>query len=181
MPIDVVSSGTEVVIRSEGDQGIEVQRLQSYGVGIDCHSQFIAICVHVRNNQRIFKYMSEADTDWDSLVKSRDWVIDTIRKHSNPVPDMHQPLHYVIEATSTYHLPVLRAWGGVPSVINPMLAGATKKKTDDLDAERLSFHDLTGVWPESYVPSDDLQELRVLIAERKDDIVDTIAALSGKF
>lgn len=166
MPIDVTTSGTEVVIRSEGNQGIEVQVLKSYGVGIDCHSQFIAICVHVRNNQRVFKYMSEADTDWDSLVKSKDWVLDTIRKHSNPVPDLRQPLHYVIEATSTYHMPILRAWGGIPSVINPMLAGATKKKTDDLDAERLSFHDLTGVWPESYVPSNDLQELRVLIAER---------------
>ena len=47
-----------------------------------------------------------------------------------------------------------------------MLAGATKKKTDVLDAERLSFHDITGVWPESYVPSDDIQELRVLLAER---------------
>ena len=71
MTIDEISSGTEVVVRSEGNQGIEVQRLQSYGVGIDCHSQFIAICVHVRNNQQIFKYMSEADTDWDSLVKHR--------------------------------------------------------------------------------------------------------------
>lgn len=47
-----------------------------------------------------------------------------------------------------------------------MLADATKKKTDDLDAEHLSFHDLTGVWPESFVPSDDLSELRVLIAQR---------------
>ena len=47
-----------------------------------------------------------------------------------------------------------------------MLAGATKKKTDNLDAERLSFHDLTGVWLESFVVSDDLQELRMLIVER---------------
>lgn len=63
-------------------------------------------------------------------------------------------------------MPILRAWGDVPSVINPMLAGATKKKTDVLDAERLSFHDLTGVWPESFVATDDLSELRVLLAER---------------
>ncbi len=166
MPIDVTNTGTEVSIRSEGDQGIEVQHLQSYGVGIDCHSQFIAICVHVRNNHQVLKYSGEADTDWNSLVQSKQWVLDTIRKHSNPIPDLDLPLHYVIEATSTYHLPILRAWGGIPSVINPMLAGATKKKTDDLDAERLSFHDLTGVWPESFVPSNDIQELRVLIAER---------------
>lgn len=88
---------------------------------------------------------------------------ETTSVSSNPVPDLQQPLHYVIAATSTYHMPILRAWGGIPSVINPMLAGATKKKTDNLDAERLSFHDLTGVWPESFVASDDLQELRVLI------------------
>ena len=79
---------------------------------------------------------------------------------------MSQPLYYVIEATSTYHMPILMAWKGVPSVINPMLAGAAKRKTDILDAGRLSFHDLTGVWKESYVPSKDIQELRVLIAER---------------
>lgn len=146
MPVDITNPGAEVIVRSEGNQGVEVQVLKSYGIGIDCHSQFIAICVHVRNNQRIFKYMSEADTDWDSLVNAKEWVVDTIRNHSNPVPDLQQPLHYVIEATSTYHMPILRAWGGIPSVINPMLAGATKKKTDNLDAERLSFHDLTGVW-----------------------------------
>ena len=70
------------------------------------------------------------------------------------------------KTTSNYHMPVVRAWQGLPSVINPMIAGAAKKKTDKLDAERLSFHDLTEVWEASYVPSDDIQELRVLIAER---------------
>ena len=160
-------SGTEVPIRADSCQGVEVQHLRSYGLGIDCHSRFLAICVHVRNNHRILRYSCEADTDWDSLVAAKEWVLNTIRTYSDPVPDLKKPLHYVIEATSTYHMPVLLAWGGIPSVINPMLAGATKRKTDDLDAERLSFHDLTGVWPESYVPSKDLQELRVLIAERK--------------
>lgn len=158
--------GIEVVIRSECDQGVEVQILKSYGVGLDVHSQFIAVCVHVRNNNRVYKYMSDFNTDWNSLLAAREWVTDTIRSHSDPVPDLSLPLHYVLEATSTYHMPILRAWGGTPSVINPMLAGATKKKTDLLDAERLSFHDLTGVWPESFVASDDLSELRVLIAER---------------
>ena len=163
---DSVINGTEVVIQSEGGQGVEVQVLKSYGVGLDVHSQFIAVCVHVRNNNRVYKYMSDFDTDWNSLIAAKKWVVDTIRNYSNPVPDMRLPLHYVLEATSTYHMPIIRAWGGVPSIINPMLAGATKKKTDELDAERLSFHDLTGVWPESFIPSDDLSELRVLIAER---------------
>ena len=161
-----IISGAEVLIESDYNQGVEVQVLKSYGVGLDVHSCFIAVCVHVRNNNRIFKYLSDFDTDWNSLLAAKQWVVEVIRQYSDPIPDMTLPLHYVLEATSTYHMPILRAWGGIPSVINPMLAGATKKKTDILDAERLSFHDLTGVWPESFVPSDDLSELRVLIAER---------------
>ena len=162
----IESPGSEVRIRTADYDGTEVQVLKAYGCAADVHSRFLAICVHVRNNGKIYKYTCQCDTDWKSLLSAKEWIFETIRKKSNPVPDMRQPLHYVLEATSTYHMPVVRAWGGVPSIINPMLAGATKKKTDELDAERLSFHDLTGVWPESFVPSDDLSELRVLIAER---------------
>lgn len=39
MPVDITNPGTEVVIRTEGNQGVEVQVLKSYGVGIDCHSR----------------------------------------------------------------------------------------------------------------------------------------------
>ena len=158
--------GIEIMIRNEFDEGVEVQTLRSYGVGIDCHSKFIAVCVHVRRDNHVYIYRHDFDTDWNSLVEAKEWVIAVIESKSNPVPDMSKPLHYVIEATSTYHMPILMAWEGVPSVINPMLAGATKKKTDELDAQRLSFHALTGVWEESYVASTDIQELRVLIAER---------------
>ena len=158
--------GTEVIVLEEGDQGVEVQKLHSYGVGIDTHSRFIAVCVHVRRNNSVYKYQHDFNTDWDSLLSAKQWVLDTIRNCSDPLPDLRQPLHYVIEATSTYHMPILLAWEGTPSVINPMLAGATKKKTDQMDAERLSFHDLTGVWKESYVPPTEIQSLRVLIAER---------------
>ena len=162
-----VNNGVEVEIRKEGEQGVEVQRLQSFGCGIDCHSEFIAICVYVRRNMGVYRYSKDFDTDWESLKLAKQWVIDTIRNYSDPVPDLSLPLHYVIEATSTYHMPVLMAWKGAPSVINPMLAGATKKKTDELDAERLAFHDLTGVWKESYVAPTDIQELRVLLAARE--------------
>ena len=102
-------SGVEVVIRPDINQGVEVQSLRSYGVGIDCHSKFIAICVHVRNNHKILRYSCETDTDWNSLVLAKQWVLDTIQKYSDPVPDLSLPLHYVIEATSTYHMPVVRA------------------------------------------------------------------------
>ena len=35
-PVIESESGTEVVIRPDNDQGVEVQSLRSYGVGIDC-------------------------------------------------------------------------------------------------------------------------------------------------
>ena len=161
-----IDSGTEISILGEDGQGVEVQRLKAYGIGIDCHSRFIAVCVHVRRDGRIFKYQHDFDTSWESLLAAKEWAVSTIRDHSSPPADMSLPLHYVIEATSTYHMPVLLAWEGVPSVINPLLAGATKKKTDQLDAERLSFHDLVGIWKESYVPPQEIQSLRVLIAQR---------------
>ena len=31
-------------------------------------------------------------------------------------------LRYCIESTGTYHMPVLRAWEGIPCVANPLLA-----------------------------------------------------------
>jgi len=164
---DPVDLETEVSILLENGQGVEVQHLQSYGIGIDCHSRFIAVCVHVRRDRHVYKYQMDFDTDWDSLLEAKKWAVKIICDHSNPVPDMDQPIHYVIESTSTYHMPILLSWEGNPSVINPLLAGATKKKTDELDAERLSFHDLTGVWRESYVPPEPIQSLRVLIAERE--------------
>ena len=79
---------------------------------------------------------------------------------------MKQFIHYCIESTSVYHVVVLKAWGGIPSVINPSIAGATKKKTDVLDARQLAMFDLTGVWRESFIPSVEVDELRVLLAER---------------
>ena len=50
------NNGVEIEIRKEGDHGVEVQRLQSYGVGIDCHAEFIAICVYVRRNMDVYRY-----------------------------------------------------------------------------------------------------------------------------
>ncbi len=42
---------------------------------------------------------------------------------------------------------------------------ASKSKTDVFNAKMLILHDLTGIWPESYLPSADVKELQVLIQE----------------
>jgi transposase len=77
-----------------------------------------------------------------------------------------EQLRYTIESTSTYHLPVIKALEGKPSVVNPMLAGSTKRKTDVLDARMLAFQSMTGLWPESFVVPPDKEEFRLLMKQR---------------
>ena len=149
------------------EDGIEVQQTKSYGIGIDCHSRFIAVSVLIRRDMKFYEYRNDFSTVWDSLVRAKSWALQVIQTCSDPVPDLSSiPFHYCIESTSTYHMPILLAWEGTPSIVNPTLAGAAKRKTDHLDAKLLALHDLTGVWRESYLPSVDVNELRVLISER---------------
>ena len=65
-------------------------------------------------------------------------------------------------------MPVLQAFGGRPSVVNPMLAGATHRKTDVLDARMLAKQSMTNTWPRSFIPSAEAQILRVLWNQRKE-------------
>ena len=76
------------------------------------------------------------------------------------------PFHYCLESTAQYHVVVLKSWLGEPELINPLLAGATLKKTDVADASKLAKMDLSGVWRSFFVPSDEISTLRALLAER---------------
>lgn len=169
-----VPENGEIVILEEGT---EIQDTKAYGLGIDCHSKFIQVSVFVKKSLKFYEYRREFETDWDSLVFAKKWVLAVISSCSDPVPDMSSsPLHYCIESTSTYHMPILLAWEGAPSVVNPTIAGASKRKTDVLDARLLALHDLTGVWPQSYVPSSDVKALRVMISERSRYVRESTAA-----
>lgn len=149
------------------EDGIEVQQTKSYGIGIDCHSKFIQVSVYVKRDMKFFEYRKEFSTDWNNLIAAKSWALKVISSCSKPIPDLSIiPFHYCIESTSTYHMPILLAWEGQPSIINPTIAGSTKRKTDVLDAKLLALHDLTGVWPQSYLPSEDVKALRVMISER---------------
>jgi len=78
-------------------------------------------------------------------------------------------LNYTIESTGVYHFPVLRAWKLAHAhVVNPLLAGSARRKTDVLDAELLAYHSLIGLWPPSYVPGEDVQILRIYLNARED-------------
>ena len=148
------------------ETGTEIQYTKDYGVGIDCHSRFLQISVLVKNGPSVFEYRNQFDTDWQSVVNAKDWIISVIESQSFPPVHITDDLHYCIESTSVYHVVVLKAWKGIPSVINPSIAGATKKKTDVLDAKMLAVQDLTGIWPSSFIPSAEVDQLRLLLAER---------------
>lgn len=151
---------------SSPDDGIEVTPTKEYGIGIDCHSKFLEINVLVKRGSGYYEYCLTVDTTWSAIKESRNWVIHVLQTCADPPIQLSEPLHYCIESTSTYHLPVLLAWEGKPSVVNPSLAGATKRKTDKLDARLLAIHDFTGIWRPFYVASTEIQDLRVLINQR---------------
>lgn len=155
----------DVIDQLNAENGAEVRPLYDYGLGIDTHRDFIQVCVLVKVGNAIKKYESEHRTTWEGLVNAGKWAKDTIMQKSIPtiVPE---PLRYTIESTSTYHLPVIKALEGKPSVVNPVLAGSTRRKTDVLDARMLAYQSLTGLWPESFVVPPEIQEFRLLMKQR---------------
>lgn len=154
----------------------DVEYVKEYGIGIDCHSKFIEVCIRYRNGIHIQKSQAHFSTQWTDLIAARDWCITVLKTKADPVPNLSEPLHYLVESTASYHMPVCMAFGGNPTIINPTIAGATKRKTDVLDSRMLALHDQINIWRESYMPSEDVKTLRVLIAERERHLRDATAA-----
>jgi transposase len=142
--------------------------VRAYGVGIDTHSRFIAVTVLVPNFQtgRDTRYQRDLQTSIPGLCEGREWALSVLKSHAIAVTP-EQPLHYTIEATSCYHFPVIRCWGGKPAVVNPNLLKAGRRKTDDIDARSLAAIDLNGRWPSTYVYPEDQMGLRVLLRLHK--------------
>lgn len=155
---------------------IDAEYIKEYGIGIDCHSKFIEVCVRYRNGKVIQKSQSQFSTEWVDLVSARDWCINVLQTKADPVPDLSEPLHYLVESTASYHMPVIIAFGGDPTIINPAIAGAAKRKTDVLDSRMLALHDQLNIWRETYIPSDDVKALRVMIGQRDRCLHDATAA-----
>ncbi len=150
------------------------QLIFPYGVGIDTHSGFIQVCAiwtqpGKGGSQEVHRAEKEFSTDWPQLVAAKEWTLRTLQAvralRGKVAPDT---LRYCIESTGTYHMPVLLAWRGIPCVVNPLLAGPTRRKTDVLDARLLAHQSITGLWKPSFIPSADAQQLRVVWAARAD-------------
>lgn len=149
-------------------EGELIQSHKEYGCGLDVHRSFIQVSVIVEISSEYYEFKHEFATTWESVRAAKQWVIAVIESKSDPhvkVDEDH--FHYCLESTAQYHQIVLKAWLGLPELINPYLAGAVSKKTDVKDASRLALHDLTGIWRTYYAPNDDVLDLRTLIAERE--------------
>jgi transposase len=118
-----------------------------YGVGIDCHKDMVWVCVlqPVYDSGRQKRELCKFSTSQDGLKLMREWLEER-------VPTDHRRV--LVESTSTYHYPVILAlpnWR--PTVINPMLVGSAKRKTDRWDAQTLAHHSMAGTFPEYVLPT----------------------------
>jgi transposase len=174
--------------------------VRPYGVGIDCHSKFIAVCVLRQQGSEIRRVEREFGTAWHELRTARLWVLRAVggaieaggdavafpkasiiepvqpaalrndgpaTQVSSTEPRPEGRLRYVIESTACYHFPVIHAFGGRPCIVNPMLAGPYRRKTDKLDARTLAYHGISGLWPESFWVDFDRLEFRALVLRRR--------------
>ena len=144
----------------------DIEYVKEYGIGVDCHAKFIEVCIRYRNGKQIQKAHSHFSTNWNDLIAARDWCVKTLKTKADPVPDLSEPLHYLVESTASYHMPVCMAWSGNPTIINPSIAGATKRKTDKLDSRLLALHDQINIWRECFIPNEEVKSLRVMISQR---------------
>ncbi len=76
-------------------------------------------------------------------------------------------------------MPLCLAWRGHPAIINPSDTGHVRRKTDRLDAEKLAQHSLCGLWRESWMAPDEIQELRVLANQRSKLVAEPVGSPTG--
>lgn len=154
-------------LAKKADDGTVLQLTKDYGIGIDCHSQFLQLSVIVKCGQDFVVFENEFLTDPISIDLAREWCVSTIRNKSDPPVQVDpEMLSYAIESTSTYHLPVIKRWGGSPEIVNPKLAGPAHRKTDKLDAIMLSRQNINGMWKPSFIISEDVWSLRSLLSQK---------------
>src|SRR3954452_10047599 len=138
--------------------------LHRYGVGVDCHSRFFQVCILIPEGTAILKSERKVPATWPELRAAKAWALETLRAHGLEVSP--SDLRYTGESTGQYHMPLCLAWRGHPAIINPSDTSHLRRKTDRLDAEKLAQHSLHGLWRESWMAPDAIQELRVLANQR---------------
>ncbi len=59
--------------------------IRPYGVGIDTHSKFIAVCVLLKEEKNVVRYEKNFPTAWASMLMARDWVESKLPNVLSPV------------------------------------------------------------------------------------------------
>ena len=52
--------------------------IRPYGVGIDTHSKFIAVCVLIKQDGDVVRFEKNFPTAWASMLAARDWVLSKL-------------------------------------------------------------------------------------------------------
>ena len=138
--------------------------LHQYGVGVDCHSRFFQVCVLIPSGTEIIQIERKVPALWPELRAAKDWLLHVLAEQGLVLSA--SDLRYTCESTGQYHMPLCLAWRGRPAIINPSDTGHVRRKTDRLDAGKLAQHSLHGLWRESWMAPDEIQELRVLANQR---------------
>ena len=158
-------AGIEIVLSNY--EGKEVLPAYPYAIGVDVHRDFLQFSVMVRIDKQVKEYHFQCATDHESILHAKDFTIQLIEHFSCPHIDVdREKIRYACESTGNYHQPLLRAWGGVPIVVNPSIAKAGRRKSDRLDAKTLCQNALLGTWPESYIIPNDVHVIRTLNLQR---------------
>ena len=138
-----------------------------YGVGIDCHSRFIQVCVLAQLDNTISRWEARYSTTWEQLSEAKDWVIQTLSLALAERAPTHEALSYTLESTGQYHCPVILNWRAEPHLVNPLLANKAVRKTDVLDARQLATQQMMGMWPRSIITTPLQEAARICFAHRR--------------
>lgn len=90
---------------------------------------------------------------WNLNATTRPKAFTAKRKLLRLIPPEHvgNGLSYTLE--STYHCPLVRAWGGPACIVNPALAVSfSARKTDRINANTLATQHLESPWPRPTSP-----------------------------
>ena len=95
-----------------------------FSVGCDVHELFIEISVMVRQGSSVKEYHFQSQTDRNSLLNAKKFAIRIIELFSDPHIDVDPDrLRFCCESTGTWHIPLLKNWGGCPIVLSAWTMG----------------------------------------------------------
>ncbi len=141
--------GRGTMIPGKIEEDMVDSRWKTWSIGCDVHLKtvFVAVLIPDYTKGEIQRFVVKYETDYRSLQALKTWLLTFKPQYGST--------EFVIESTSTYHRPIVHALHGAfdAIVINPSLAGNSKKKADKYDATLLAYHGLTGIWDISFLPS----------------------------